>query len=77
MDRFSDDGNLDLSAAKVLVVDDQVINIQAVNALLSTSYSILVATNGEDALKVVQEQSPDLILMTWTVSMDIQMGAEN
>tara|TARA_R110001592_G_scaffold177076_2_gene417270 strand:- start:72289 stop:73221 length:933 start_codon:yes stop_codon:yes gene_type:complete len=63
MDRFSDDGNLDLSSAKVLVVDDQVINIQAVNALLSPSYSVLVATNAEDALKVAQEQSPDLILM--------------
>jgi diguanylate cyclase (GGDEF)-like protein len=54
---------LDLSSVKILVVDDQVINIQSVNALLSDSYTILAATNGEDALKIAEEQSPDLILM--------------
>ena len=57
------DVGLDLSSAKILVVDDQVINIRSVNALLSEDYVILVATNGEDALKIAEEQSPDLILM--------------
>jgi diguanylate cyclase (GGDEF)-like protein len=63
MDRIFSDGDLDLSSAKILVVDDQVINIQAVNALLCEHYTILVATNGEDALKVAEDQLPDLILM--------------
>ena len=63
MDNFLADGDLDLSSAKILVVDDQVINIQSVNALLSSDYSILMATNGEDALKIAVEQRPDLILM--------------
>tara|TARA_R110001592_G_scaffold86031_5_gene254092 strand:+ start:18655 stop:19590 length:936 start_codon:yes stop_codon:yes gene_type:complete len=63
MDKFFSDGDLDLSSAKILVVDDQVINIQSVNALLASDYIILVATTGEDALKVAEEQKPDLILM--------------
>ena len=64
MDSFlSVTGSLDLSSVKILVVDDQVINIQSVNALLSSGYTILAATNGEDALKIAEEQSPDLILM--------------
>ncbi len=74
MDKFLNGGNLDLSSAKLLVVDDQVINIQAVNALLSDDYTILVATNGEDALKVAEEQSPDLILMD--VVMPTMSGKE-
>lgn len=63
MDRMFNYQALDLSSAKILVVDDQVINIQAVNALLSDDYAVLVATNGEDTLKVAEQQLPDLILM--------------
>lgn len=63
MDNFSHGHNIDLGSAKILVVDDQIINIQSVNALLSEEYTILVATNGEDALKVAETQIPDLILM--------------
>lgn len=63
MRKFIDNGDVDLSEAKVLVVDDQVMNIQSINALLANNYTILVATNGEDAIQVAQEQSPDLILM--------------
>lgn len=63
MRKFIDNGDIDLSEAKVLVVDDQVMNIQSINALLANDYTILVATNGEDAIQVAQEQSPDLILM--------------
>lgn len=63
MRRITNDLSLDLSGAKILVVDDQVINIQAVNALLADDYTILIATSGEDALLVAKEQAPDLILM--------------
>lgn len=63
MSSASNDVGLDLSSSKILVVDDQVINIRSVNALLSEDYIILVATNGEDALKIAEEQNPDLILM--------------
>tara|TARA_R110002167_G_scaffold31205_12_gene102748 strand:+ start:1689 stop:2219 length:531 start_codon:yes stop_codon:yes gene_type:complete len=63
MNNFLSSTGLDLSSVKILVVDDQVMNIQSVNALLSSSYTVLAATNGEDALKIAEEQSPDLILM--------------
>lgn len=63
MNSFLSSHGLDLSSVKILVVDDKVINIQSVNALLSSNYTILAATNGEDALKIAEEQLPDLILM--------------
>lgn len=63
MDRAFNNADLNLSAAKILVVDDQIINIQVINALLCEDYTVLVATNGEDAVKVAKEQKPDLILM--------------
>lgn len=63
MDSVFNDENLDLSSAKILVVDDQVVNIQSVNALLADDYTVLVATNGENALEVAEKELPDLILM--------------
>ena len=63
MHSFLSSSGLDLSSVKILVVDDQVMIIQSVNALLSSSYTVLAATSGEDALKVAEDQSPDLILM--------------
>lgn len=74
MHSFPSESNVDLSSVKILVVDDQVMNIQAVNALLSSSYTVLAATSGEDALKVAEEQLPDLILMD--VVMPVMSGKE-
>lgn len=63
MDNVLNGADIDLRSAKILVVDDQVMNIRAVNALLSADYTIIAATNGENALKIAKEQLPDLILM--------------
>ncbi len=54
----------------VLVVDDEPTNIQALGNLLKDEYRIQVATNGEKALAILQDENqslPDLILL------DIQM----
>ncbi len=49
--------------SKILVVDDERINIQLLYEGLSASYSILAASTGIEALKVAKQQLPDLILL--------------
>jgi class 3 adenylate cyclase len=49
---------------RILVVDDTPANIQAVTAILREhGYQISVATNGRQALSVLERVQPDLILM--------------
>ena len=63
--------NLLTKRYKLLVVDDQPINIQALYQTFSTDYDVCMATHGEQALKVCAEQQPDLILL------DIEMPGMN
>ncbi|MGQ9660177.1 MAG: diguanylate cyclase domain-containing protein [Thermochromatium sp.] len=50
--------------AKVLIVDDQPVNIHALAALLKKDYRILTATRGEKALELAaKDPAPDLILL--------------
>ena len=49
---------------RILVVDDTSANIQAVTAILREhGYQISVATNGRQALSVLERVRPDLILL--------------
>ncbi|NQU65109.1 MAG: SpoIIE family protein phosphatase [SAR324 cluster bacterium] len=49
---------------KILVVDDQRLNIHVLSKLLQSDYKIMAAKNGEQALKAAQLDSPpDLILL--------------
>jgi len=48
---------------KLLVVDDQPVNIQILYRALSDDYQVLMATSGSAALKTCREQSPDLVLL--------------
>ncbi len=48
---------------KVLVVDDEQVNLQLLISLLSRDYRVLVAKNGQQALTVVKANKPDLILL--------------
>lgn len=48
---------------KILVVDDEPSIRLAVMRMLEKTYDILEAENGEDAIKIVEEQKPDLILI--------------
>ncbi|MBF0611707.1 MAG: response regulator [Magnetococcales bacterium] len=47
----------------ILIVDDVPGNIRVLVEILGEEYELLVATNGADALKVVAESPPDLILL--------------
>ncbi|MBF0154504.1 MAG: diguanylate cyclase [Magnetococcales bacterium] len=49
---------------KILIVDDELFNIDALIGLLRSEYKIMVAKNGEQALRAIQPGSlPDLILL--------------
>jgi putative two-component system response regulator len=51
-------------SGKVLVVDDYAPNLRALGLLLERSdYTVLTATNGRDALEIVKNQRPDLVLL--------------
>ncbi|QVK33035.1 diguanylate cyclase domain-containing protein [Pseudomonas syringae] len=48
---------------KILVVDDQPVNIRLINELLKGEYDIIMATEGKQALLKCQTQNPDIILL--------------
>ena len=48
---------------RLLVVDDQPANIQALYQVFSADHQVLMATNGEQALKLAATQHPDLVLL--------------
>jgi len=48
---------------KILVVDDEPINVELLEAYLIGEYNILTAYNGEEALEKVKSEHPDLILL--------------
>lgn len=48
---------------RILVVDDEPVNIQLMENALSGEYEVLSALNGFDAIDIVKNQGPDLILL--------------
>lgn len=53
-----------INRQKILIVDDEPLNISIVAEILSREYDLLVATNGEKALQIVStDPKPDLILL--------------
>jgi len=49
--------------ATVLLVDDEPVNLRLLVEALKEEYDIRIATNGENALKLLDEVRPDLILL--------------
>ena len=49
--------------ARLLVVDDQPIHLQVLYRALSADHQLFMATSGAQAMKVVREQNPDLVLL--------------
>lgn len=49
--------------ALILIVDDEVSNIEIMNAALEDEYEICFATSGEEAVRVARACLPDLILL--------------
>ncbi len=47
----------------ILIVDDDPMNINVLSEILEDKYDILFATNGRDALRIAQKETPDLIIL--------------
>ncbi len=49
---------------RILIVDDQIINLKTLTSTLKKDYKIIIATSGQQALDIVfSENPPDLILL--------------
>lgn len=48
---------------KILIVDDEKINVAILTSYLIDNYDIITASNGEEALSIVKKEEPDLILL--------------
>src|ERR1700689_2782678 len=52
------------SAARILIADDHPHGVELLEAYLSgTSYELRTATNGEEALKAINDWRPDVVLL--------------
>lgn len=56
----------------ILIVDDETSILQSLSGILSDEgFEILTASNGYEGLKIIEEQSPDLVLLDiWMPGMD-------
>jgi diguanylate cyclase (GGDEF)-like protein len=54
---------LERRTPRLLIVDDQPINLQALYQTFQKDHQVLMATNGEQALKLTLSQQPDLLLL--------------
>ncbi|QLE57475.1 two-component system response regulator [Nostoc sp. TCL26-01] len=62
--KFSQVNGFDLEAPKVLIVDDHTASRMTAVALLAMEgYTVIEADSGSSAVKLVQQQQPDLILL--------------
>ena len=61
---------------QVLVVDDQEINRDALEAILEDDYGILTAGNGQEALDMMRAHTADLSLVLLDLIMPVMSGLE-
>ena len=50
-------------APKILIVDDESVNVRVLEMTLDGEYNTIVANNGHDAIRLIREQQPDLVLL--------------
>lgn len=55
--------NVPATRARLLVVDDQPINIQVMNQIFAEHYQVFMATSGQQALDFCHRTPPDLVLL--------------
>lgn len=48
---------------RILIVDDQTMNIRVMHNILKEDYEVLMATDGQTAIDLCHDQSPDLVLL--------------
>ena len=50
-------------SSKILIVDDNPVNVDLLEAILDEDYTLATAASGEEALTVVQDFQPDIVLL--------------
>lgn len=53
----------EMSKGKILVVDDEVGVRESLKMIFNDNYEVLEASNGKDALMILQERRPDVIIL--------------
>jgi len=48
---------------RILVVDDELLNVELMRAYLEDEYDVLTAYNGADALNIIKNEVPDIVLL--------------
>lgn len=59
---------------KILIVDDEEVNIRVIEAYLNNEYDITTAKNGRDAMERICQDKPDIVLLD--LMMPIMSGYE-
>lgn len=68
----------DMPRKKVLVVDDDRVTLKALSlALTARGYDVLTAADASEAISVVRDQNPDIMLVDVGLPPDIAMGGAN
>jgi len=53
-----------VSNQTILIVDDEAINLKLIKAfLMREDYQLMTALNGEEALQIIEEKIPDLVIL--------------
>ena len=47
---------------KILIVDDETISLRMTDNILSTEYRTTCASSGKEAIKIIENDTPDLVL---------------
>ena len=63
-----------MARKKILVVDDTELNRELLTQLLEEDYDLVVAEGGAEALIIIEQEKPDLVLMD--LGMPIMDGWE-
>ncbi|MDN5309172.1 MAG: hypothetical protein PWP14_566 [Methanolobus sp.] len=53
----------DKNRSKILVVDDDVLNVRLIEAQLMADYEVKAACSGEEALDLIDSEKPDLVIL--------------
>lgn len=63
-----------LQDSKILIVDDDELNIHYITTLLDGQYKLTQARNGAEAIKIIPNLMPDLVLLDWNMPVIDGMG---
>ena len=47
---------------RILIVDDEIISLRMTDNILSSEYKTICASSGKEAIKIIEEEAPDLVL---------------